>query len=280
VVRLHRHAALLSLMLTGCGTPRLPLDSQGDESSGSTSSTESESSTSEATFSVTFVPSNDHEVIPSCNEFTQDCPDGEKCVPYASHGNNWDAFKCVPVMGDQATGEPCTYGGITEATDDCDELSGCWNVRDVEGAALGTCHAFCMGTADDPVCPEGSSCTLSGSGVPAYCIPICDPVAQDCGPGLGCYFGGSGFQCAFSLQNIPAGDPCGYINDCAPGLLCLNGEVLPACNGSACCVLFCNLDLGDAQCSATPGTTCQPYYENNTAPPGFEHVGICIVPAP
>jgi hypothetical protein len=269
-VVLHRHSAILSLLLTTCGAPF-------DDEGGSISSTESDSTTTMTT-EAGFVAANDHQVPPSCNEYTQDCPDGEKCVPYASSGNNWDAFKCVAIMGDQATGEPCTYGGIVEASDDCDEISGCWNVQDLEGEALGTCHAFCTGTADNPECPEGTSCTLSGSGVPAYCIPICDPVAQDCDPGLGCYYGGGGFQCLISPQNIPAGEPCGFTNDCAPGLMCLDGELLPACNGSACCGRFCNLDLGDAQCEATPGTACEPYFENGTAPLGLEHVGVCIVP--
>jgi hypothetical protein len=165
-----------------------------------------------------------------------------------------------------------------EATDDCDQISGCWNVQDLEGEAVGICYAFCMGTPDDPECPVGSSCTISGSGVPAYCIPTCDPLAQDCDPGLGCYFFGGDFKCLFAAQNIPAGEPCGFINDCAPGLFCLATEVLPACNGSACCGLFCNLDLGDAQCEATPGTTCQPFFDDGMAPPGLELVGVCIVP--
>jgi hypothetical protein len=278
VVALSRHAALLSLVLAACGSPRSPV-AQDDES-GSTSSFESGSTTDTATSTgVTFTaPPDDHLDVPSCDPYTQDCPDGEKCVPYASSGDSWDEFKCVLVTGDQATGEPCTYGGRVEATDDCDELGGCWSVQDIEGEAIGTCHAFCMGTPDDPVCPANSSCWISGSGIPAYCIPTCDPVAQDCGPGLGCYYQGGDFKCLVGTQNIPAGEPCGYTNDCAPGLICSATEVLPACNGSACCALFCNLDLGDAQCDATPGTTCQSFYENDPPPAGLEHVGICIVP--
>jgi hypothetical protein len=274
---------LLSAVLTACSTPGSSADAHGDDS-GSTESgsptTESGSSTTDTTWGTgsPFLHGLDEPAAPDCDPFAQDCPAGEKCVPYSSWGQDWDAFKCVWVTGDQATGEPCTYAGIEEATDDCDELSGCWGVQDLEGETVGTCHAFCMGSADNPQCPPGSICKLSGLGVPAYCFPTCDPLAQDCGPGLGCYFSGSDFECMVSSQNIPAGEPCGFIHSCAPGLVCLTAEVFPACNGASCCGLLCNLDLGDAQCEATPGTACEPFFDNNTAPPGLEHVGICIVP--
>jgi hypothetical protein len=276
-VAVSRHAAVvLSLLMVACGSPRLPLT---DESSSTWSDSDSTTTTTEtSTTERGFVPPNDQVLTPECDPFLQDCPDGEKCVPYASTGGTWDAFKCVPVTGEQATGEPCSYAGAVEASDDCDENGGCWSVQELEGEWVGTCHAFCQGSADDPECPEGSSCFIGGSGLPAYCIPTCDPVAQDCGLGLGCYFDGSDFDCAVSPQNIPAGEPCEFINDCAPGLVCSDPELLPTCNGASCCVLFCNLDLGDTQCDATPGTTCQPFYENDTAPPGYEHVGVCIVP--
>jgi hypothetical protein len=48
--------------------------------------------------------------------FQQDCPEGEKCVAFASAGDDWDATKCVPVTGSQAADEPCSYGGMVEAT--------------------------------------------------------------------------------------------------------------------------------------------------------------------
>jgi hypothetical protein len=280
VVSLHRDAALLSLLLAACGTTKLPVDSQSDDSSGRSTSSDSSTSTETSTIGpgVTFVPMTDQVLLPDCDSYAQNCPDGEKCVPYASTGGTWDAFKCVPVTGEQATGEPCSYGGTVEATDDCDENGGCWNVKEVDGELVGTCHAFCTGTPDNPECAEGTSCWVSASGIPAYCFYTCDPVAQDCEPGLGCYHAGVGFQCIFTTQNIPEGQPCGYVNDCAPGLVCLTAEVLPACNGSACCGRWCDHGLGDAQCETIPGTTCERFFEEGTAPSGYEHVGVCILP--
>jgi hypothetical protein len=62
--------------------------------------------------------------------------------PYGSTGTEWDAHKCVPVTGDQALGEPCTWGGIIEATDDCDSTGVCWDLREVDGQFVGSCHAW------------------------------------------------------------------------------------------------------------------------------------------
>jgi hypothetical protein len=283
VALLPRHAASLALVLAACGSPSFPVDSASAESSGgSTSSSSSATSTetSSTESSNTFVPDYDQPDLTECSGFAQDCPDGEKCVPYQSMGTHFDGEKCVPVTGDQAPGEPCTYGGFIEATDDCDESSGCWYVHEVDGEQVGICLAFCSGTADDPQCPPGSSCVLASEPSPAFCVVTCDPLAQDCGAGLGCYWANVEFHCLPATQNVPEGQPCGFYNDCAPGLVCLPTEVLPACAGSACCGRWCNHDLGDAQCETTPGTTCELFFQEGTTPPGQEHIGVCAVPAP
>jgi hypothetical protein len=273
VLRFDRYAAWLSL-LAACGAETLPIDPQGEESS-STSSSESGSSNDDL-----YVPEIDFST-PPCDAFAQDCPDGEKCVHYSTTGDgNFDAKKCVPVTGNQAPGEPCTYGGTAAATDDCDETGACSDVHEIDGELVGTCLAFCMGTAGDPECPPGSNCTLCANGCPNLCAFACDPLAQDCDPGLACYWASNGFGCMFTMQNIPAGEPCGFVNDCAAGLGCLPADVLPACDGSACCSAFCNVDLGDLQCEAVPGTVCEPFFEEGMAPPGNELVGVCIVPVP
>jgi hypothetical protein len=297
---------VLALLGLACGPPKLSGDldtddvdaededeSSGESSSSSTSSSgdtnSDESSTTETSTTETsitdsgdthnFVPEYDVWEVDECDSFMQDCPEGEKCVPYGSTGGTWDAHKCVPVTGDQAPGEPCTYGGVVEATDDCDATSFCWDVMDIDGEAIGTCHLFCTGTADMPECPPKSQCLISGSGVINLCIPTCDPILQDCGEGLACYWA-TGFNCIFTTQDIPVGEPCGFINDCAAGLGCLTAEVLPSCAGSACCAPWCQLGAGDQQCEVLPGTTCVSFFEEGMAPPGYEHVGVCIVPPP
>ncbi len=242
-------------------------DGDGDDPTTSTSTTSSES---------VFVPmGDDFGGVSECDPFLQDCPEGEKCVPYGSTGGNWDANKCVPVMGDGAPGDQCTYGGVVEATDDCDATSHCWDVMDVDGMAVGTCTQFCTGSADAPDCPPGTSCLIANDGSINMCITNCDPLLQDCGAGLACFWANGNFNCIFTTQDIPLGEPCGFINDCAAGTACLTAEVMPNCNGSACCGSFC--DLSDPVCPQD-GTECSAFFEEGMAPPGYENVGVCIIP--
>ena len=243
-------------------------DSDSDETSGSGEETD-------ATSMNVFVPETDIGGVSECDPFAQDCPEGEKCVPYGSTGGNWDANKCVAVMGDGQAGDECTYGGVVEATDDCGADTHCWDVMDVDGMNVGVCTPFCTGTADDPICPPGTSCIIANEGSINMCITTCDPLLQECGPGLACFWANGDFNCIFTTQDIPLGEPCGFINDCAAGTGCLTAEVMPNCNGSACCGSFC--DLSDPVCPQE-GTECGPFFEEGMEPPGFENVGVCILP--
>jgi hypothetical protein len=273
-----------SLLAMACGPPRVASTPTDDETETgwnatgepvTTDSEDSETSTSTPT-SVGFVPPDDFPPVNTCDPWLQDCPEGEKCVPYGSSGGNWDANKCVPIMGDQAPGEPCTWGGILEATDDCDANGACLDVTEVDGELVGTCFAFCMGAPDNPECPEGFWCPQYGDGSLTFCHPVCDPIVQDCDRGEACFWAGSHFECVFTTQDIPAGQPCGYINDCAAGLFCMDAAAFPACEGSACCTPFCDLMLGDGPCEAIMGTMCVPFFEEGTAPPGYDNLGVCL----
>jgi hypothetical protein len=257
-------------VVVGCGRPSGPAGEGGETSTGT-----SESGQAGETEADGFVM--DGPDLPDrCDPWLQDCADGEKCVPYASLGASYDRNKCVPILGDHVVGESCTYAGPSEATDDCDGSSVCWNASEVDGELVGTCQPFCTGTPDNPECLDGWYCQLYGDGSKTICELRCDPIAQDCADGLGCYYSGTEFLCVFTTSNIPAGEPCGFINDCAAGLVCAALEELPSCAGAACCTSFCELGLGDGQCDAVPGTVCVPFFEQ--APVGQEHIGYCGVP--
>jgi hypothetical protein len=297
--------SLVLLCCVGCGPPRLT-GTAGDSSSTDISSTDSSSTDgnstdasstdanstdgnstdasstddgSETSDTLNFVPIGDLIGLLECDPFEQDCPHGEKCVPYASTGSWWDANRCVPVLGSQAVGAQCTFTNIVEANDDCDETSFCWNATEMEGEMVGTCHGLCTGSLEMPECPDGHHCLLSSDSVVTLCFPQCDPITQDCVDGIACYWSGSAFICTQTLElpGTPPGQPCGWVNDCEAGSLCVDTSLMPDCLGSGCCASFCDLGLGDAQCAAVPGTTCVPFWEQGMAPADLEHVGICVL---
>ncbi|MFV8749718.1 ribulose phosphate epimerase [Nannocystaceae bacterium ST9] len=243
-----------------------------DESSGDTTG---DGDTNDTNGTSGFVPETDIPSASSCDPFAQDCNEGEKCVAYASSGGTWDANKCVPINGDGQQGDPCTYADAATSTDDCGADSWCWDVNE-EG--MGTCTPFCTGTADAPVCGANQSCSIANEGSINLCLTTCDPLLQDCDVGKACFYDGTGFVCANATQDIPTGEPCGYINDCVAGNICLAPESFPACAGASCCGQFCDLADPDFVCQPD-GTECTTFYEEGMAPPGYEDVGVCVVPA-
>ena len=239
-----------------------------------TSGEESEGEVTSVT-STPFLPETDY-AEQACDPWQQDCPEGEKCVPYATV-DVWDSNKCVPITGAQGIGEPCVYGGAIEATDDCAAGSMCWDFEEVDGQLVGECVALCSGDPEDPSCPEGSHCLISGSGVLTLCISVCDPLLQDCPGGEGCYWFGADFSCAPPVDGVGAavGEPCDYYSDCTPGALCAPAEALPSCADAACCTPYCELPNGD--CAGLPGTTCVAFFEEGTAPPAYMDLGVCAL---
>ncbi len=219
------------------------------------------------------IPQTDMAAAVPCDHYAQDCPEGEKCVPYSSSGGGFDDLRCVPVLGDQAPGELCEYDSIFSANDDCDATSYCWYVED----HVGECVALCLGSPDDPECPPGSNCKVTAEDVLALCIPSCDPLAQDCGEGMGCYWAGGTFECVETAEAKPLGEPCNFINSCAPGSSCVSAESLPECDGWSCCTLFCDLAQGDGACEqAILGTVCVAFFDDPLDPDDID-VGQCLL---
>ena len=194
-------------------------------------------------------------------------------------GGTWDANKCVAVTGSGSSGDECIYDGAALGSDDCDATNVCWNAIDVEGQLIGTCFPFCTGSLDNPVCNDpGTSCRVVNDGAIAVCLPNCDPLLQECDEGLGCYWSGTSgtFQCIIVAGGIPTGEPCGFNNDCNPGHFCADGAALEMCNGSACCATFCDLTEDPSPCGTS--YSCVPFFEEGTAPPMYESLGVCIIP--
>ena len=242
------------------------------------------------TTGISFLPEPDGGGVAfECDLFEQDCPPGEKCMPWSNDGGSaWNATRCSPIADDPAgPGEPCMVEGSgVSGLDDCELGAMCWDV-DPE-TMEGTCMPFCVGSANDPYCEDPSRyCAISGDGVLILCVPTCNPIEQDCPDGSACYPVHDYWTCApdASGELGAYGDPCEFINVCDPGLVCLGSAAVPpgeACEGAAgCCSEICDIadPLGDAQCTgAAGGQTCQAWYEEGTAPQGYEDVGVCALP--
>jgi hypothetical protein len=243
-------------------------------SSGSTS----ESGAMEAGAGFIEDPDGRHPEI-ECSILEEDCPRGEKCMPWANDGaSSWNALRCFPIAPDPAgVGEPCTVvGSGVSGIDDCELHSMCWNV-DPE-TDMGTCVAFCVGSENNPTCLDPNSrCVFGSDGVLMLCIPMCHPLEQDCLVGEVCV-GGDEFSCepdASGESGVP-GDPCEYLNVCDPGLACVASESVPDCASPVgCCSAFC--PIGDGS-PCLPGQACLPWFEAGQAPRGYADVGICMLP--
>jgi hypothetical protein len=224
-------------------------------------------------------------VMNECDNWAQDCMDGQKCMPYANNGTNaWNATKCVDVKPEKnQPGDACTVEGSgVSGIDDCDLGVMCWEV-DPE-TMQGTCVAQCTGSPDAAVCANGGTCFVSNEGVLNLCLPLCDPLAQDCSGTSLCIPNPKNnleFTCILDASGDEgqAFDACEYINVCDKGLMCANPMLGSECDPAAigCCLPFCPLDEVPSMCPGA-GQECIPWYEDGTAPPGFDNVGICGIP--
>ncbi len=223
----------------------------------------------------------------ACDIWAQDCPAGQKCMPYANDGSTtWNDNKCTPVVPNpKQLGDPCTVEGApVSGVDDCDLGLMCYGVD--ESTGQGRCLGLCKGDPQSPVCDDANAvCSIENDGTLPVCFPPCDPLLQNCPPGNVCLGGASGEDFACVVDNSGAGgvagDPCEMLNACDPGLYCQYADLLPGCSGSAgCCGEFCDLTLPDSQCAcASGGCTCLPWFPG-TPTPGYEDVGFCALGRP
>lgn len=223
--------------------------------------------------------------VKECSNWDQDCPEGQKCMPWADNGSNaWNATKCVPV--DPAKGQPgdacTTMGGGVSGLDTCDKGVMCWDVK--PDTMKGTCVAQCTGSEAAPMCGQDTSCFVSNEGVLNLCLPLCDPLAQDCPNENLCIPNPQNnevFACVLDASGDMGKtfDPCEFVNACDKGFLCANVALGSECmvQAKGCCLPFCDLSDMDTMCPGA-GQECIPWYEMDTAPPGFENVGICGIP--
>jgi hypothetical protein len=213
-----------------------------------------------------------------CNPLPfNDCEDGQKCT-WRNDGINGDQNICVEVMGDAAAGDECMN---VADSDTCDVHKICWGADAETG--IGVCIEFC----DESMgCPESAPCTVTNNGTLPMCLPPCHPLEDDCPTGWACYDDPS---LAWFCDRDVSGDAgqhgtgCEFINSCDPGSICVDAASVNSteCQGGAtsgCCANVCAISEGVACPNATE--ECTSYYGGDTPPPGYEDVGICVIPAP
>ena len=226
------------------------------------------------------------ECLCECSVWDQDCPEGDKCMPWANDGgNSWNALRCAPVDPDPAApGEPCVAqeSGVS-GLDNCEVGSMCW---DVDPETLeGTCVAFCTGSEDAPECPPTDYCMIANEGVLILCLPVCDPLAGDCeGDDICRHQSGLAWICLPPAGDLAGyGEPCTNTFECGAGLHCASSmqmEGIGACSLAepGCCTNFCDANEAGADCpDAGLGQTCELYYTLEEDPFGKETLGTCVI---
>ena len=217
----------------------------------------------------------------TCDEWAQDCPEGEKCMPWANDGSMaWNSSRCSPIAEmPHAPGEPCMVeGSAVSGIDDCVIASMCWNVD--PDTNMGTCVAFCTGSEANPSCKDDSTrCVIANDGVLILCLPCCDPRVPTCGDGQRCLPIDAFFSCVPESDGEPAptGTACDSLDDCDAGY-CAAATAVPGCMDAACCSPWCTLG-DDASCEAAlPGTVCTPWSAEKPTGCGDAELGYCALP--
>lgn len=213
-----------------------------------------------------------------CSAFQQNCPPGQKCNAWANDGGNaWNALRCVPVDSDPAeVDESCTIEGSgVSGLDSCALGSMCWGVDFDTGQ--GYCVPFCTGSEGTPLCSDPNrECNITGAGILTLCFLNCDPLEPvPCAQGERCYPVDNRFECApdDSADGGAVFEGCEFINDCDPGLLCVNPELSAMCppDSGGCCLPVCSTSASD--CPA--GMLCEEWFQPGQIEPGYEDVGVC-----
>lgn len=223
-----------------------------------------------------------------CDQWVQDCPDAkQKCMPYSGDGDGaWESLKCVDIdPNPKQVGDECmAVGGGVSGVDNCDKGLMCWNTNEND---IGVCVAMCKGTPEDPECDPGTECSNSNDGVLTLCLNACDPLLQDCAGTDLCIYnpedGGETWICVLDASGDEGQvfDPCGYLNDCDKGHLCLNASLSMKCmpDADGCCLPLCSIEEGDKQCTDLDAAMkCLPWYDESQMDPEKANIGVCGIP--
>jgi hypothetical protein len=207
----------------------------------------------------------------TCDAWAQDCPADEKCT--------WEKIegvartRCVRLEPDaKLPGEPCTvFGDPDSGYDDCELGALCHHL---DARNQGMCMALCGGSPLEPSCAQPDALCQPCPDCPSLCVPLCNPLAQDCADGFACLPDMGSFACHPNEQvgRGTLGSACEYTFQCQVGFACIDALAVPGCNGVACCSPFCS--TSEPVCPQ--GMTCMPWFDVDPAP--LPNLGICKAP--
>jgi hypothetical protein len=222
-----------------------------------------------------------------CDVVEQDCPEGEKCMPWANDGGNaWNASRCSPIAPDPVLpGGTCTTEqSAVSGVDDCALGSLCWGVdpRTLQGTCVELCDPQRLPST---TCVEPAQCLALNDDYVPVCLTPCDPLQPaPCPDGEACRHVESdgGFHC-LPLVGSEVFGSSQHCEDasCLPSQVCVPNDLVIDCDADRCCTELCDLgDPGaDAQCAAVdPALGCEAFYRPGAAPAGLELLGACSVP--
>jgi hypothetical protein len=200
-------------------------------------------------------------VAEECSLDDQDCPVGQKCMPWANDGGDvWNATTCTPVDPFPAQlGDPCQVeGSPVSGYDNCDIGLQCFGVDTATNT--GYCAQIC--SIYEAQCDDAeATCMYPAQGLLGVCLSPCDPLAPQCAAHEGCYPYDEGvFGCAPDGSGAVGtyGDPCTWQTDCQAGSTCVLGMHVPACDGveDMCCTDLCDPTAQNTCPDAMQGQAC------------------------
>lgn len=180
----------------------------------------------------------------NCNPYLAEerCEQGQ-CRPYGEIGD-LSGVGCIRQgPGSLSAGAKCSHSCEGQlGKDACMGRSICDPFSDDP-----ECVLLCGETKETPTCPAEYSCFSHVAGEDSFgiCRPGCNPLVNTCRKGRTCIQGDAGFHCVPTTDNTGVGDGCKFLNQCAPGLLCVPDSSSGCSGGDGCCGNPCSVGGDD-----------------------------------
>lgn len=211
-----------------------------------------------------------------CNPADEnDCDPDQKCAVVLDTNNEQTLYKCVENDAYLSPFEICELS-VNDGQDGCPSGTLCISIS--EDDSFGRCLPGCLETSQ---CDANGVCLSGPFSDINHCATACDPLEAACPGGMRCLAAVDRFGCQIGTEFDNAGqaDECLGFDErgCAEGFVCQWGELIPNCLSASgmCCTSLCDASGDGSECPSP--TQCFALFPNPA--PGFEELGVCLVPA-